>query len=316
MPVGTFAALAAATPDVENLMKLRAQHDVSTEALFRRVVSLSDAPLTFFAASRIRGDDLDAPLRIDYTVTSKTGGPPLARHMTLPPDTSLRHCTAVGYTDSAVETWAESLPELDVQGVGIPPFPGQMLPRVAGFVRARDGGASSVPQRIKYVVGDATQPRGDKGPRFIAHVVNDKTANWGGQFARTLARRFEGLQETFQEWVRDDPGRLSLGRVHVAEVDQSLYVATLVAQRDYGRRGRLSYSALRRALDSLGEIASVRKASVHMPRIGAGQAGGSWDVISELIELSLVRREVEVTVYTLPGAEFESPAQTSLALGY
>jgi hypothetical protein len=44
-----------------------------------------------------------------------------------------------------------------------------------------------------------------------------------------------------------------------------------------------------------------RGAAVHAPRIGAGQAGGSWPVIEELINDILVRQGVKVVVYDLPG---------------
>ena len=42
------------------------------------------------------------------------------------------------------------------------------------------------------------------------------------------------------------------------------------------------------------------KASVHMPRIGTGHAGGSWEIIEELVLDTLVHQGVPVTVYSLP----------------
>jgi O-acetyl-ADP-ribose deacetylase (regulator of RNase III) len=41
-------------------------------------------------------------------------------------------------------------------------------------------------------------------------------------------------------------------------------------------------------------------ASVHMPRIGCGLAGGTWDRVEPLIVEHLVQRGVLVTVYDLP----------------
>ncbi len=38
-------------------------------------------------------------------------------------------------------------------------------------------------------------------------------------------------------------------------------------------------------------------ASVHMPRIGCGLAGGRWPRVEPLIVERLVRRGIEVTVY-------------------
>jgi hypothetical protein len=43
-----------------------------------------------------------------------------------------------------------------------------------------------------------------------------------------------------------------------------------------------------------------RRASVHMPRIGSGQAGGNWDIIEELVDHHLCAQGIRVTVYDLP----------------
>jgi len=41
-------------------------------------------------------------------------------------------------------------------------------------------------------------------------------------------------------------------------------------------------------------------ATIHMPKIGVGHAGGNWQIIEELILDKLVRVGVPVTVYSLP----------------
>jgi O-acetyl-ADP-ribose deacetylase (regulator of RNase III) len=42
-------------------------------------------------------------------------------------------------------------------------------------------------------------------------------------------------------------------------------------------------------------------ASVHMPRIGCGLAGGKWEEVEPIIQRELVVRGVSVTIYDLPG---------------
>jgi hypothetical protein len=49
-----------------------------------------------------------------------------------------------------------------------------------------------------------------------------------------------------------------------------------------------------------------------MPRIGCGEAGGSWGIVSEMITDTLCRAGLEVTVYDLPSAAAHVPAQQSL----
>jgi len=48
---------------------------------------------------------------------------------------------------------------------------------------------------------------------------------------------------------------------------------------------------------TLGDRAIELHASVHMPRIGCGLAGGRWDRIEPLIDTALCQRGVPVTVY-------------------
>jgi hypothetical protein len=40
-----------------------------------------------------------------------------------------------------------------------------------------------------------------------------------------------------------------------------------------------------------------------MPRIGCGEAGGSWNIVGELVETNLVARGISVTVYDQPGKD-------------
>jgi hypothetical protein len=42
-----------------------------------------------------------------------------------------------------------------------------------------------------------------------------------------------------------------------------------------------------------------------MPRIGAGEAGGDWRIISEIIDETLCKQNIPVTVYDLPVANKE-----------
>ena len=168
---------------------------------------------------------------------------------------------------------------------------------------------------IVELVGDATQPRGE-GSRLVVHLVNDKTPNWGGPFARALKARWPEAQSAFREWAREGD-RLQLGQVHSVQVEPGIAVATMVAQKGYGPsvKPRIRYAALRGCLGQVTEIARQRNASVHMPRIGTGQAGGEWTIIHELIDEALVHEGIDVTVYTLPGTPFTTAGESQLALG-
>ena len=76
----------------------------------------------------------------------------------------------------------------------------------------------------------------------------------------------------------------------------------MVAQRGLGpgREGPpIRYDAVAECLQKVAEKAAELGASVHMPRIGCGLAGGEWSHIEPLIEEHLCGRGVSVTVYDL-----------------
>jgi hypothetical protein len=58
--------------------------------------------------------------------------------------------------------------------------------------------------------------------------------------------------------------------------------------------------ALAQGFEKVQEYASIHDASVHMPRIGEGQSGGSWETVAEIVRTVLVNNGIPVTVYELP----------------
>jgi O-acetyl-ADP-ribose deacetylase (regulator of RNase III) len=180
-------------------------------------------------------------------------------------------------------------------------------------VLVSDGRATERPH-ITYLRGDATQPRGT-GLRIICHVVNDRAGRWGGGFALVIRRRFREVQEDFLSWTRANTEQFALGNSRLCPIDESLAVFSMICQQGFGpsRRPRIRYAAMKACLEQLAEIAGNHAASVHMPRIGCGQAGGSWSVVSELIDESLCNRGIPVTIYDLPNTDPHSiPLQGDL----
>jgi O-acetyl-ADP-ribose deacetylase (regulator of RNase III) len=153
-----------------------------------------------------------------------------------------------------------------------------------------------------YVVGDATAPRGG-GPRIIAHVCND-VGGWGAGFVLALSRRGPEPEAAYRAWYRDrERNDFGLGAVQLVPVHENLWVANMVGQHGIHRSGGrppVRYEALEEALGRLADHALRLGASVHMPRIGAGLAGGDWSRIEPLLVKQLGERGVDVTVYDLP----------------
>lgn len=155
---------------------------------------------------------------------------------------------------------------------------------------------------LQYRVGDATQPEGN-GPKIIAHCCND-AGFWGAGFVVALAQRYPTARQRYKAWYRgEEPQPFALGAVQFVGVSEALWVANLVGQ--YGIRGQtnkppIRYEALEAGLTTIALFASTRGASVHMPRLGSGLAGGSWRVIAALIEQTLASKGVDAFVYDLP----------------
>ncbi|MGW7358615.1 macro domain-containing protein [Streptomyces sp. NPDC054802] len=152
---------------------------------------------------------------------------------------------------------------------------------------------------IRYVRGDATAPQA-KGVKLIVHVCND-LGGWGKGFVLALSRRWPEPEAAYRRWHRGRAGNdFGLGAAQFVRVGQYLWVANLVGQRGIrtGSKGvPVRYEAIDRALAAVGDKAVELGASVHMPRIGCGLAGGTWSRIEPLITARLTARSIPVTVY-------------------
>jgi O-acetyl-ADP-ribose deacetylase (regulator of RNase III) len=303
MPIGSFADLGKESLSVNALLKLREQFDVSTEALLIRVAKLTKTPCFIFCASRY---DYGRPrYKIDYAFRTRTLRQPIPFGLRLPTDSVVANCTRYGFTDKGHEDWYAPLGTLRIECVAVSPYPNSIHPRVMGIAvpleEHEDAGINS----INYVTGDATEPRG-RGHKIIAQVVNDQAAIWGAGFARVVRSKWPEVQKNFASWALAEHRRLKLGNSHLSSVDDSTDIFHMICQRGYGPspKPRIRYSALKICLERLAKLAMERNASVHMPRIGCGQAAGNWDIVSELIMYSLCERGIRVNVYDLPGTEF------------
>jgi Zn-dependent peptidase ImmA (M78 family)/O-acetyl-ADP-ribose deacetylase (regulator of RNase III) len=308
MPIGSLPTLEAERLTIDSILGLRKKYEASTEAILLRAVRITHEPCIVFTASR-REHNGKPTYQVDYAVASRAWGkPPVSAGFTLLQDTVATECTAIGFTAKKHEEWS-GFGKLRVECVGIPSYPGEIFPRVAGLAKTQRS-ASSLPE-ITYLRGDATRPRGD-GTRIVAQIVNDRAAMWGGGFALVIRTKWPQVQESFRSWA--ESGNLELGKTHVAFADTSTAVFNMICQHGYGPspKPRIRYAHLKNCLDQLASFAFERQASVHLPRIGCGQAGGSWEIVSELIDYTLCRQGIRVTVYDPPNAEIQLGAQPGL----
>ncbi|MFC8335147.1 macro domain-containing protein [Streptomyces olivaceus] len=152
---------------------------------------------------------------------------------------------------------------------------------------------------IRYVRGDATVPS-VKGVKVIAHVCND-LGGWGKGFVLAVSRRWPEPEAAYRAWHRDRAANdFGLGAIQLVRVETYVWVANMIGQRGMrtGSKGvPVPYEAIDTALGRLADRAIELGASVHMPRIGCGLAGGKWSRVEPLIGERLAGRGVPVTVY-------------------
>ena len=315
MPVGSGMSLELEREHItiDSILRLKNEYDVSTEAISLRLANLTTEPCTVFVAART-SDEADADFRVDYAVPSRSSTLNIPAQFEIEGKTVLSECMAVGFTAKGTEQWSTSLPKLDVECTGIPPYPHHRFPRIVGIARTKQIGQPKGLQ-LKYLHGDALEPRGS-GPRIIAHIVNDKTPNWGAGFPLAMKKKWPLVQRDFREWAASDRTHLSLGEVHIIQVSDDITIIHMIAQHGYGPslKPRVRYEALSNCLIKLATIALGYGSTVHMPRIGAGQAGGNWWIISDLIDQALAKQNIEVTIYDLPNSTSVNYMQGSFSL--
>jgi O-acetyl-ADP-ribose deacetylase (regulator of RNase III) len=150
---------------------------------------------------------------------------------------------------------------------------------------------------------------------MLIQIVNDGAFTWGGGgFAAAVKQRWPLAQKMYASQITTDRSKLRLGSIVVCELEPDVTLTSLVAQHGYGPspRPRIRYGALRDCLLRVFDMAKTLNASVHMPRIGTGLAGGSWAVVEEIINETLTRMGTSVFVYDRVQGKERAKAQQDL----
>ena len=155
---------------------------------------------------------------------------------------------------------------------------------------------------IQYLKGDATNPV-TKGRKIIAHICND-IGGWGKGFVLAISKKWKEPEAAYRKWynskITDDGIPFALGNVQIVPVTEYLSVANMIGQKGIytGSNGPpIRYDAVESCLSKLADIAELIGASVHMPRIGCGLAGGQWEKVEPLTGKTPLASAVEVSVY-------------------
>lgn len=149
---------------------------------------------------------------------------------------------------------------------------------------------------IHYVRGDATKPVGT-GLKIIVHSCNDLGA-WGSGFVLAVSKRWKEPEARYRAWFKEKYP--ALGEVQFVSVADDVIVANMIGQQGLvGPKNPhpAKYDAFRTGLSTVAEMARGSAATVHMPRIGCGLGGATWEKVEAII--NEVMQGVQVTVYDL-----------------
>lgn len=130
----------------------------------------------------------------------------------------------------------------------------------------------------------------------IAHGCNC-FCTMGAGIAKTIKQKFP---EAYAADCRTQKGsREKLGTCTYAQVKGNRYDLTIVnayTQHHYRGRHNIDYEALRACMKAIKDKYAGKR--IGLPKIGAGLAGGSWKLISSIIEEELAGEDVTIVEYS------------------
>ncbi len=165
---------------------------------------------------------------------------------------------------------------------------------------------------IKYITGNLFDFIDDHNPVMIAHICNDQGA-WGAGFVVPLAQKYPIAEMAYRDWYKgtytedfvpqplDEEVYFSsdwcdLGEIQIIQAKPHVHICNMIAQKLGGQRP-LIYNSLVKCMDELASwMDSYSMSHIMCPQFGSGLAGGSWIIISELINDCWIRAGLNVTV--------------------
>ncbi|WP_426274952.1 macro domain-containing protein [Chryseobacterium sp. S-02] len=153
-------------------------------------------------------------------------------------------------------------------------------------------------KKITYLKGDATNPQ-SKGNKVITHICND-IGGWGKGFVLAISNRWKMPENEYRKWFKSG-GNFKLGEIQMVKVEKNLWICNMIGQHKTITNligiPPICYEAVEQCLEKLSVEAIKLNASIHMPRIGCGLAGGKWEEIEPIIERTLLQNNIDVYVY-------------------
>ncbi|WP_439132040.1 macro domain-containing protein [Polaribacter sp.] len=154
-------------------------------------------------------------------------------------------------------------------------------------------------KKITYLNGDATTPA-TRGNKIIVHICND-IGRWGKGFVLAISKKWREPEKFYKDWYKNRSNNdFALGAIQIVQVEDDVFVVNMIGQEGIKRRNNITpirYEAVQSCLEKVVIKAKEINASIHMPRIGCGLAGGKWEEIESIINKTLLDNNIDVFVY-------------------
>ncbi len=143
---------------------------------------------------------------------------------------------------------------------------------------------------VNYIKGDLFNAEAD----IIAHGCNCR-GGFGAGVAGQIATKYPKAKHYYLDKFEEDGWYL--GDIQFVRVwGKQEYIANCATQFNYLPRGikHADYDAIRISMERLKEFAQSKCLSVAIPMIGAGLAGGDWNVIKKILEETFDNYDIAV----------------------
>lgn len=148
---------------------------------------------------------------------------------------------------------------------------------------------------IKYIDGNVFDTKND----IIAHGCNC-IGGYGAGIAKTVATLYPKAKIAYYKKYHSSE-KWNLGDTQIVKVSSDRYIANCATQYDYGspKNGKIyvSYDGFKKSMEELKRKANLLNASIAMPLIGAGLAGGDWKILEGILNEVFHDVEIEVWIY-------------------
>lgn len=144
---------------------------------------------------------------------------------------------------------------------------------------------------MKYVKGDLIQLALNGEFDLIVHGCNC-FCKWGAGIAKQMKESFPFAHSA--DYITNKGDKSKLG-TYISTKEHGIIVINAYTQYNYGRGLQADYDAIRSIMKQL--KLSFHGRRIGMPLIGAGHAGGDWEVISKIIEEELSGEDVTIVLW-------------------